>query len=341
VVRITCGAAFGRDQEGKMAYSVVTVFGGAGFLGRSVVSSLARQGAHVRVACRRPDEALRCKPMGDVGQVAPVAANIRDDASVAAAVDGADAVINLVGILYERGRQGFDAVHRDGAGRIARAAASAGVDQLVHISAIGADPQAASDYARSKGDGEQAVKAAFDKAVILRPSILFGPDDEFFNRFAAMARVSPVLPLIGGGRTRFQPAFISDVAEAVVSALTKPDTAGRTYELGGPEIYSFRQLLELLLTVIDRKRLLVPVPFWAAMAKAFFLELYPVPLLTRDQVRLLRRDNVVTEGVAGFADLGISPTAPEVILPTYLSRFRPGGGKKYVPAKSSSSVEPR
>ena len=324
-----------------MAYSVVTVFGGAGFLGRSVVGALARQGAHVRVACRRPDEALRCKPMGDVGQVAPVAANIRDDASVAAAVDGADAVINLVGILYESGRQRFDAVHRDGASRIARAAASAGVAQLVHVSAIGADPQAASEYARSKGDGEQAVKAAFDKAVILRPSILFGPDDEFFNRFAALARVSPVLPLIGGGRTRFQPAFISDVAEAVVSVLTNPDTAGRTYELGGPEIYSFRQLLELLLTVIDRKRLLIPVPFWAAMAKAFFLELYPVPLLTRDQVRLLRRDNVVTEGVAGFADLGISPTAPEVILPTYLSRFRRGGGKKYVPAKSSSSVEPR
>ena len=324
-----------------MAFSVVTVFGGAGFLGRSVVNSLARQGAHVRVACRRPDEALRCKPMGDVGQVAPVAANIRDDASVAAAVDGADAVINLVGILYESGRQKFDAVHRDGAGRIARAAASAGVAQLVHVSAIGADSQAASDYARSKGDGEQAVKAAFDKAVILRPSILFGPDDEFFNRFAALARVSPVLPLIGGGRTRFQPAFISDVAEAVVSVLTKPDTAGRTYELGGPEVYSFRQLLELLLTVIDRKRLLIPVPFWAAMAKAFFLELYPVPLLTRDQVRLLRRDNVVTEGVAGFADLGISPTAPEVILPTYLSRFRRGGGKKYVPAKTSSSVAPR
>ena len=324
-----------------MAYSVVTVFGGAGFLGRPIVNALARQGAHVRVACRRPDEALRCKPMGDVGQVAPVAANIRDDASVAAAVDGADAVINLVGILYESGRQRFDAVHRDGAGRIARAAASAGVAQLVHVSAIGADPQAASHYARSKGDGEQAAKAAFDKAVILRPSILFGADDQFFNRFAALARVSPVLPLIGGGHTRFQPAFVSDVAEAVVSVLTNPDTAGRTYELGGPEIYSFRQLLELLLTVIDRKRLFIPVPFWAAMVNAFFLELYPVPLLTRDQVRLLRRDNVVTEGVAGFADLGISPTAPEVILPTYLSRFRRGGGKKSVTAKTSSSVKTR
>ena len=310
-----------------MAFSVVTVFGGAGFLGRSIVGELARQGAQVRVACRRPDEALRCKPMGDVGQVAPVAANIRDDSSVAAACDGADVVINLVGILYESGRQTFDAIHRDGAGRIARAAAAAGASQFVHVSAIGADPRAVSGYARSKGEGEQAVKAAFEKAVILRPSILFGPDDDFFNRFAAMARLSPILPLIGGGNTRFQPAYVGDVADAVVAALTTTGAAGRTYELGGPQTYSFKQLLELLLAVIDRKRFLVPVPFWAATAKAAFLELLPVPPLTRDQVRLLRHDNVVTEGVAGFADLGISPTAPEVILPTYLARFCRGGKK--------------
>jgi NADH dehydrogenase len=276
--------------------------------------------------------------MGDVGQVAPVAANIRDDASVSAAVEGADAVINLVGILYESGQQKFDAVHCDGAARIARASASAGVAQLIHVSAIGADSRATSKYARSKGDGEEAVKAAFEKAVILRPSILFGPDDDFFNRFASLARFAPVLPLIGGGATRFQPAYVRDVAEAVVAALNNPDTAGRTYELGGPEIYSFRQLLELLLTVIDRKRLLVPVPFWAAMVKAFFLEFLPVPPLTRDQVRLLRRDNVVTEGVAGFADLGISPTTAEVILPTYLSRFRRGGAKKNIAAEKISSV---
>lgn len=321
-----------------MAFSVVTVFGGAGFLGRSIVGELARQGAHVRVACRRPDDALRCKPMGDVGQVAPVAANIRDDDSVAAACGGADAVINLVGILYESGHQTFDAVHRDGAGRIARAAASAGAGHFVHVSAIGADPRAVSDYARSKGEGEQAVKAAFEKAVILRPSILFGPDDDFFNRFATMARFSPALPLIGGGGTRFQPAFVGDVADAVVAALKNTDAAGRTYELGGPQIYSFKQLLELLLAVIDRKRFLVPVPFWAAMAKAAFLELLPVPPLTRDQVRLLRQDNVVTEGVAGFADLGISPTAPEVILPTYLSRFRRGGGHKGGTVRSPSKA---
>lgn len=310
-----------------MANDVVTVFGGAGFLGRSVVRALARRGAQVRVACRRPDEALRCKPMGDVGQVVPVAANIRDDASVAAAVAGASAVINLVGILFERGRQTFDAVHRDGAERIARAAASGGVARLVHVSAIGADAQSVSKYARSKGEGEQAVTAAFDQAVILRPSILFGPDDDFFNRFAALARISPVLPLIGSGHTRFQPVYVHDVAEAVVAALSNPDTTGRTYELGGPQIYSFRQLLELLLTVIGRKRLLVPVPFWLATANAFFLEFFPVPPLTRDQVRLLRRDNVVTEGVAGFTDLGISPTGPEVILPTYLSRYRRGGAR--------------
>ena len=319
-----------------MVYNVVTVFGGSGFLGRSVVGALARRGAHVRVACRRPDEALRCKPMGDVGQVAPMAANIRNEASVRAAVEGADAVVNLVGILYERGRQKFSAVHRDGADLIAQASAAAGVAQLVHVSAIGADPGAASIYARSKGEGEQAIKAAFEKAVILRPSILFGPDDDFFNRFAAWARIAPVLPLIGGGQTQFQPAYVGDVAEAVVAALENSQTAGRTYELGGPQIYTFRQLLELILTVTGRNRLLVPVPFWAAMLKAFFLELSPVPLLTLDQVRLLRRDNVVTEGAAGFSDLGISTTAPEVILPGYLSRFRRGGANKSVAANTAS-----
>ena len=311
-----------------MAYNVVTVFGGAGFLGRSVVAALARQGTHVRVACRRPNDALRCKPMGDVGQVVPVAANIRNEASVRAAVAGADAVINLVGILYEGGRQKFSAVHRDGAGLIARASTEAGVAQLVQISAIGADPGAASIYARSKGEGEQAVKAAFENAVILRPSILFGPDDDFFNRFAAWARIAPVLPLIGGGHTRFQPAYVGDVAEAVVASLSDTKTAGQTYELGGPQIYTFREVLELILAVTGRNRLLVPVPFWAVMLKAFFLELSPVPLLTRDQVRLLRQDNVVADGVAGISDLGISLTAPEAILPSYLSRFRRGGIKK-------------
>jgi NADH dehydrogenase len=308
-----------------MKYGVVTVFGGAGFLGRYVVRALARGGARVRVACRRPDDALRCKPMGDVGQIAPVAANIRDDASVAAAVAGSDAVINLVGILYEGGRQTFEAVHHEGAARIARAARAAGAARLVQVSAIGAALQARSDYARTKAAGERAALAEFPEATIIRPSILFGPEDDFFNRFAAMARVSPALPLIGGGHTRFQPVYVCDVAAAIVAALDDAASAGGTYELGGPGAYSFRALMELMLAEIGRKRFLVPVPFQAAGALAFFLEILPRPPLTRDQVRSLRSDNVASPGAAGFGQFGISPTALEVILPTYLSRYRRGG----------------
>ena len=326
----TPGGVPDRVQEGRMTNNVVTVFGGAGFLGRSVVGALARQGAQVRVACRRPDDALRCKPLGDVGQVVPIAANIRDDQSVAAAVAGADIVINLVGILYESGRQNFTAVHRDGAARIAQASAAAGVSTLIQVSAIGADSKADARYARSKGEGEEAVKAAFPNAVILRPSIIFGPDDDFFNRFATLARISPVLPLIGGGDTRFQPVYVCDVADAVVSVMAKPEAQGRIYELGGSQIYSFRQLLELLMRVTDRKCLLIPIPFWYAMLKAFFLEILPVPPLTRDQVRMLKRDNIVAEGAAGFSDLNISPTSPEVILPTYLTRFRRAGTRSEI-----------
>jgi NADH dehydrogenase len=314
-----------------MDYGVVTVFGGAGFLGRYVVRALARRGARVRVACRRPDRALRCKPMGDVGQIAPVAANIRDEVSVAAAVAGADAVVNLVGILYQRGRQTFDAVHRDGAARVARAAAEAGVRSLVHVSAIGASREAGADYARSKGMGEDAVRQAFPEAAILRPSILFGPEDEFFNRFAALARLSPALPLIGGGQTRFQPVYVCDVAAAVAAALAEPGAKGRVYELGGPGIYSFRELMERLLSEIGRRRRLVPVPFWLATAQAWFLEWLPSPPLTRDQVRLLRHDNVVSPGAAGLADLGVTATALDVILPTYLARHRRGGRRRSSP----------
>ncbi len=317
-----------------MNYGVVTVFGGAGFLGRYVVRALARRGARVRVACRRPDDALRCKPMGDVGQIVPVPANIRDDASVAAAVAGSDVVINLVGILYESGRQTFEAVHREGAARIARAAKAAGVSRLVQVSAIGADPQARSEYARTKGAGERDVLAAFLGATILRPSVLFGPEDDFFNRFAAMARVAPALPLIGGGHTRFQPVYVCDVAEAVMAVLDDAATAGKTYELGGPNTYSFRALMELMLAEIQRKRCLVPVPFWAASTLGFFLERLPQPLLTRDQVLSLRSDNVVAPGAAGFDRLGISPTALEVVLPTYLSRYRRGGG--HSPSQAST-----
>ena len=302
-----------------------TVFGGAGFIGRYVVRDLARAGWVVRAAVRRPAEALFLKPMGDVGQVTPVAANLRDEASVAAAVAGADCVINLVGVLYPRGRQSFAAVHAEGAGRVARAAASAGVVRLIHVSALGADPQSRSAYARSKAAGEQAVRSAFAAATIMRPSIVFGPEDDFFNRFARLAELLPALPLIGGGRTRFQPVYVGDVAAAIVGAIDLPAAAGRTYELGGPRIYSFRELLELLLQTIRRDRLLLSVPWGVARLQATLLELLPVPPLTRDQVTLLQSDNVVSPGASGLADLGITPTAAEIILPTYLDRFRRHG----------------
>lgn len=329
-----------------MGPGVVTVFGGSGFVGRHVVQALARQGARVRVVCRRTEEALVCKPMGDVGQIVPVAANIRDESSIAAALQGSDAVVNLVGILYERGRQTFDAVHHQGAGAIARQAAKAGVRQFVQISAIGADSGSDSAYARSKGLGEAAVRDAFPAAVILRPSIVFGPEDDFFNRFAAMARIAPVLPLIGGGLTRFQPVYVCDLAAAVARTLSDASCAGRIFELGGPGIYSFRALLETMLVVIDRKRLLVPVPFWLATAKAAMIEwalavpamivpaFVPAPPITRDQVRLLRHDNVVPEGADGLAALGIEPTGLDVILPTYLARYRRGGGHASAPTES-------
>jgi NADH dehydrogenase len=308
-----------------MARGLVTVFGGSGFIGRYVVQRLARAGWQVRVAVRRPNEALFLKTSGDVGQVTPVAANIRDDRSVAAAVAGADAVINLVGILYASGKQSFDAVQAKGAARIAAAAKAAGATRFVQISAIGADPSSDSAYARSKAEGEQAVKLAFADATILRPSIVFGPEDDFFNRFARMAMMSPVLPLIGGGHTKFQPVYVADVADAVARALEDEGTMGKTYELGGPRSYTFRALMEMLLKEIGRCRLLVPLPFALATLKASFLQLLPIKLLTVDQVRLLKRDNVVSANALGFKDLGITPTALEAILPSYLDQYRPLG----------------
>jgi NADH dehydrogenase len=303
----------------------ITIFGGSGFIGRYIVQQLARRGWIIRVAVRRPDAALFLKPLGHVGQITPVMANVRDDGSVAAAVAGAEAVINLVGILYERGRQRFDTVHVAGARRIAAAARTAGAGRLVHMSAIGADPQSASDYARSKAAGEAAVREAFAGATVVRPSIVFGPEDDFFNRFAAMARLLPALPLIGGGKTRFQPVYVGDIADAFDRVLEAPETAGRTYELGGPAIYSFRELMEILLKEIGRRRLLLPLPFWAASLQAGLLELLPVPPLTRDQVRLLQQDNVVDPTMPGFAALGIEPTGLAAILPTYLRRYRRAG----------------
>ena len=308
-----------------MADRVVTVFGGSGFIGRHLIGRLARQGWIVRVAVRRPSRADFLKPMGDVAQVTPIRAPIQDQIAVDSAVAGADAVINLVGILYERGPQTFAAVHDRGAQAVATAAAAAGVERLVQVSALGADLHGAADYARSKGAGEAAVRAAFPNAVILRPSVVFGPEDGFFNRFAMIARLSPVLPLIGGGGTRFQPVYVGDVADAIAKCVTDPACAGRTYELGGPHVYTFKELMELLLRQIHRRRLLVPWPFALAELQAAFFELLPVPPLTRDQVRLLRRDNVVTEGALTLADLGIAATAAEVILPSYLDRHRPRG----------------
>ncbi len=308
-----------------MATQVVTVFGGSGFIGRHVVKRLAQQGWLVRVAVRRPSKAAFLQPLGDVGQITPLRAPLQDDQAVGAALEGAGAAINLVGVLFERGKQSFEGVHKQGAGRLAEAAAAAGLKQLVQVSAIGADEAGDAKYARTKAAGEQAVRQAFPSAVILRPSVVFGPEDQFFNLFASMAMLSPVLPLVGGGRTRFQPVYVGDVADAVVKGLTDPDCAGKTYELGGPRVYSFRELLELMLEQIGRRRLLLPLPFWAAALEATVLERLPTPLLTRDQVKLLRHDNVVAPDALTFADLGIWPTAVEAILPTYLDRFRRGG----------------
>lgn len=301
-----------------------TVFGASGFIGRYVVQRLAAEGAVVVAAVRHPDAALFLKPMGNVGQITPVRAGVGDEAAVAAAVAGSDVVINLAGILYEHGSQTFEAVHHVGAERVARLAQEAGASRLVHVSAIGADPRAPSLYAKTKGQGEQAVRAAFPGATIMRPSIVFGPEDDFFNRFAGLARILPALPLIGGGRTRFQPVYVGDVADAIVQALSDPAAAGRTFELGGPAVYSFKELMRLLLQQVGRRRCLVPVPFGLARAQAWFLEKLPVPPLTRDQLLLLERDNVVASGADGLADLGVRPTAVETILPTYLDRYRKG-----------------
>jgi uncharacterized protein YbjT (DUF2867 family) len=303
----------------------VTVLGASGFIGRYVVKRLARRGAVVAAVSRHATSAGFLRPMGDVGQVVQLDAGITDEARLAAAVAGSDAVVCAIGILYERGRQRFDAVHHRGPALLARLAAAAGAKRFVHISAIGADPASPAAYARSKAAGEAAVRAAFPAATILRPSIVFGPEDDFFNRFATMARYSPVLPLIGGGRTRFQPVYVGDVADAVVAALEQPAAPGQTYELGGPEVLSFKELMELTLRETQRRCRLVNLPFGLATLEAAFLEWLPRPPLTRDQVRMLRRDNVVAPDALGLAALGITPTALELELPLYLDRFRRGG----------------
>jgi NADH dehydrogenase len=303
---------------------LVTIIGGSGFVGRHIAQRMARRGWRVRVAVRRPNEAMFVKPYGVVGQVEPVQCNIRDEASTRAVIRGADAVVNCVGLLYGSGRNTFDACHAEGAGRVARIAAEEGVRSVVHISAIGAGAESASAYARTKAAGEAAVTAAFPGAVILRPSVVFGPDDGFFNRFAGMARLIPlVLPLVGAD-TRFQPVWVEDVAEAAAKAACGEARPG-IYELGGPRIYTLREAVELMLKVTRRRRLVVNIPFPLAMIQAWFLQLLPKPLLTVDQVRLLRRDNVVSPGARGLADLGIRPAAAEGIIESYLYAYRPQG----------------
>jgi len=307
---------------------LVTIFGGSGFLGRHLVRALARRDWRIRVAVRRPDLAGHLQPLGRVGQIHAVQANLRYPDSVSAAVRHAEVVINLVAILYERGRQTFPAVHVEGANAVARAAAAAGA-RLVHVSAIGADPNSQSRYASTKAAGEAAVRAAVPGATIFRPSILFGPEDDFFNRFAAMARLFPALPLVGGGHTRFQPVFVGDVADAMARAVDGEVAGGTTYELGGPEVRTFRELLEFVLKTTGRRRLLLPLPFPLASLQAAFLQFLPKPPLTPDQVKLLRTDNVVSDEAERerrtLAAFGIEPATIEAIVPTYLWRFRKYG----------------
>lgn len=309
--------------------SVATVFGGSGFLGRYVVKRLAALGHVVRVAGRDPERAMALKPMGAVGQVVPLFASLTNAASVARAVDGADMVVNLVGILSERRAGDFQRIQAEGAGAVAREAAAAGVGRVVHVSAIGADPGSDSQYARSKGEGEAAMRAARPDVAILRPSIVFGPEDAFFNRFAGMAQMSPIMPVIEG-RTRFQPVYVGDVADAVVAALTQEDAKGATYELGGPEVFTFRELLAWILAETRRARRLVDIPPRLARFQASIMERLPGKPFTRDQLLLLSRDNVVAGGAPGLAALGILPTPIDLIVPAYLRRYRPGGGKREI-----------
>ena len=319
---------------------LVTIIGGSGFVGRYIARRLAKDGWRVRVAVRRPNEALFVRPYGVPGQVEPVACNIRDDASVRAVIRGADAVVNCVGTVRKGGKNNFDAVQVEGAGRVARIAAAEGVGRLVQISSIGADPASDSHYSRTKGEGEAAVLAAFPGAVILRPSVIFGTEDHFFNRFAAMTRMGPVLPVVGAN-SQFQPVHVDDVAQAAVKAVEGEAAAG-IYELGGPDVDSFRGLMGRMLKVIQRRRAVVSLPFFVArimgagfdMIEAVTLGLIENKMITRDQVRSLAHDNVVAPGAKGFAELGITPTAMEAVLPEYLWRYRPSG--QYAAIKDSA-----
>lgn len=325
----------------------ITVFGGSGFVGRHLVKRLAADGWQVRVAVRDVEAAQFLKPSGNIGQIVLWQTDIKDPAQVASAVAGADAVVNLVGLLYPSGSNDFVAAHEKGAGVVAEAAKSAGVRHLVHMSALGADEKSNSHYARTKALGEKAVQEAFPEASIMRPSVIFGPEDNFFNKFAGISRFVPFMPvfgcpllptisvsgvngltvsidLYGDGGTKFQPIYVGDVAEAIIAALKTSDAKGKTYELGGPAVYSFKELMEQLGRHTGRKKYLLPIPFGIAMIYAYFLQLLPKPLLTCDQITLLKTDNVVSDKANTLQSLGIKPVNTEVILPTYLHRFRVG-----------------
>jgi uncharacterized protein YbjT (DUF2867 family) len=307
--------------------NLVTVFGGSGFIGGQAVRALARKGWRIRVAVRQPSLAYEMRLHGDVGQIDIVQANIRNEASVRRALAGATACVNLVGVLYESGRQGFQSVHAMGAATVAKAARDEGVERFVQVSALGADPDSPSKYARTKAMGEAAVREAFPGAVILRPSIVFGPKDDFFNRFARMATLSPVLPLVGA-ETKMQPVFVGDVARAIAQAATAPDVAG-VYELGGPAIFTFRELMEMMLTEIHRRRLILPLPAPVGALVGKMAQIVAKvglkPPLTEDQAVMLRSDNVVSGQAPGLAELGVTPVTLEAVLPTYLFRYRRGG----------------
>lgn len=309
---------------------LVTVFGGGGFIGRHIVQRLAAAGHSIRIAGRDTERAARLCTMGGVGQITPVAASVTDEASSARAVAGADIVINLVGILFESRAGDFQRIQAEGAGRVARLAAAAGAKQFLHLSAIGADAASPSLYAQTKSAGEAAVLAAFPDAIILRPSVVFGPDDQFFNRFAGLAALLPFMPVVAG-ETRFQPVYVGDVADAAMAALRDPAASGKVFELGGPRVMSMRQVLRYILDVTGRRRPMIALPEGFVRLQARLGELLPTPPLTRDQLILLGKDNVVSPNALGFQALGIEPKAVEAIVPGYLARFRVGGQRVRVP----------
>lgn len=320
-------------SENKLNDKIVTVIGGSGFVGRYIVQSLAKMGMRVRVAVRNPSKALDLTVSGTVGQIVPVQCNIRNLNSVKAVTKGSYFVINCVGILYETGKQTFEDTQFLGAKNIALACQQNHIKKLIHISALGADENSKSHYAQSKAKAEKTILDIMPNSTILRPSIIIGIEDKFFNMFAKLTSISPILPLIGGGQTKFQPVYVGDIAQAVLSVINSDQTDGKTYELGGLKVFTFKELLEKMLFEIGKKRLLVPVPFCIAKLKAFFLQLLPKPLLTIDQVELLKTDNIVHDNKYSFKELDITPTDIDIILPTYLRMYRTSGdydfGKGY------------